>query len=166
MNMHDRPSMIYPSLAVLLVLSVLILSNVPADGKIAGNKKEVQKGFMGSDTGMVVRMKPVKSEYLTVPATTRDKTRAPGVSPQGVGPGAKYYQTERTKSIIASNKNIVGVDEKNIRLISADYDEQAYENQKSGTSYVFYEQTHNGIPVYGSYVGLISIDGEDVLLKS
>ncbi len=161
--MYGRSAGFYSFLAIFLISSVLILSNAAATEKTIDDKNEGQKDFIGPDAGIVIRMEPASSSSSS---RAQARPRVPEVSPRPAGSDDLATKTARAQAVIASNKNAVGIDEKNIRLTSVDYDEPAYASQRSGASYVFYGQTYNNVPVYGSYVGLVSIDGKDVLLKS
>ncbi len=166
--MSGRPAGILSFLIILIITSVLLLSNVSANEKTSGGEKESQKGAFALGSGSTVRIPPIKPEYPAAPSNTPVRTQKQSVlSLQTTrDENGEYYRRSHAQSVIEANKNLLGIGEEDIRLVSENYDDPAYTNHNSGTSYVFYEQTHNGIPIYGSYIGLISVNGKDVLIKS
>ncbi|MBI2084899.1 MAG: proprotein convertase P-domain-containing protein [Candidatus Aenigmarchaeota archaeon] len=155
-------------LIILIITPALLLSNVSANEKTSNGEKESQKGVFAPGSGVTARILPIKSEYSTAPSNTPGRTQKPVVLSQQAAwdENDEYHHRSHAQSVIEANKNLLGIGEENIRLVSGNYDGPSYANHNSGTSYVFYEQMHNGIPIYGSYIGLISVNGEDVLIKS
>ena len=69
------------------------------------------------------------------------------------------------RDFIRTNLDILAVDESNMEKVNFEYDKLA-NKESSGNWYLHYQQTYHGIPVYNSFVNVITVNDKIVSVSS